>query len=212
MNENPFDKFDKPSEYHAGREPECAHLARLEQRIEAYSAPNNANRKSYWVWGILVALIIALAAFLYFNSASSDVDTRPIAKAYFTKYPNYVKEQQRGKHDGKSVDIAFDAYDRNDFSLSISHFDKQKNTLSELDKLYWAISLQGDQKWQESLSILSGITLQDVPVHREALDWYRALGYLGSGEITGATELLHKIKNSSSFYSEQAGKVLAELK
>lgn len=212
MNENPFDKFDKPSEYHAGREPESAHLARLEQRIEAYSAPNNANRKSYWVWGILIALIIAVAAFLYFNTDSSKADNGPMAKTYFTKYPNYVKEQQRGKNDDKLVDQAFEAYDSNDFSLSVAHFEKRKAALSELDKLYWAISLQGDQKWQESVSILGGITLHNAPVHQEALDWYRALGHLGSGEITEATELLQKIKNSSSFYSEQAGEVLAELK
>lgn len=203
MKENPFEKFDKPSDYLLPGEKEETHLYNISQRISEEKTTTNVFPLK-WLVGIAAALLIAATVFLL-----QPTDLQQLAVNNFSAYKNYQEEVTRG---GAQLSDAYSEYDKGNFAEAVAAFEQQ-GKIGGLDALYYTIALQGNGEWQKAHPMLSNID-QGIPVvHRDAYEWHLALGYLALGSKEEALRIFDQVISSgSSQYLEQAKLLSKKLK
>ncbi len=191
MKHNPFEKYDKPSEYLLPGEEEAEALERVSSRI---SATQQVGPIIPFKWMIGIAASILMAAIIFLLQPKDSIQ---IAERHFEAYKNYKEEATRGSLD---ISEAYKHYENEDFASAIASFELQ-DKLSGLDALYYAVSLQGMGEWLKAGDILERDGENIPEQHQDALDYHLALSYVALNSKDKARSLIEQViaVNDSQF-------------
>ena len=204
---NPYEQYDRPSSYHLAGDEETSRLLSIEKRVKAIRKKRRGQTLVYSIIAIAASVALFFVARQFFEKEPSE----HLAQRAFVPYKNYVYDQVRGE---ATVDIssAYQYYDQGVFDRAVLAFDKKAGSLSTIDELYYAISLQGTGEWQLSLNKLNKLSETLPREHQDALRFYTALAYLGVKNWKTAKQNLNTIaENNNSYYSKNASDILIHL-
>ena len=207
MKENPFKKFDRPSEYLLPGDKEADFLQNIEARI---SQKEKVHKTFAIKWLIGIAASILIISVIYFLPSKNSSPVQ-LAELQFEAYKNYQVEQVRGKENATDLSEAYRAYDDKDFEKAKNIFSGKELT-NPLDQLYFAIALQGVKQWQQADTVLNDIEIELPNEHIDGWNWHKAIGLLALGEIDLARQKLMEISEADSPFKQNALSILSEIK
>lgn len=168
------------------------------------------HHKYLWAVAASIALLIISSIFVINFYLSSSPEK--LYEAYYTPYPNVVFPTKRGESESLSdKELAFQAYDLEDYGRAISLFEKipgnQRNgeVLLYLGNAYLAVENTG----QASLNLEKLLNTYSN-FHNQA-KWYLSLSYLKDGKVEEAKSLLREIDKDNNSYSIKARELLEEM-
>lgn len=202
MKENPFNKFDNPSEYLLPGEKEGDFIENVASRIKQQSKPASIIPLK-WIFGIAATVLLFSTIFFL-----KPTNTMQLAERNFAPYKNYKVEQTRGTN----IDIqAYSYYDNAEFESAIIEFEKMEN-ISGLDALYYAISLQGTGDWQTARDALKSAKKEIPLAHEDAWTWHYILNLVAlESKEEAISELDKLIASGQSQFLDQATKIKKKL-
>lgn len=207
MNKNPFERFDKPSAYLPEDKEESFYLDNINKRLDSKTKVKSLIGPS-WMIGIAASLLIVS---IYFLLDGKPKNPNLLAVSSFQPYKNYQTEKTRGGQSETKLSKAFEAYDKKDYEMAEAEFEVYSQQLSPLDKLYYSISLIGNNKYSEASSLLIGIESSLPKEHKNAWLFYSALCDLQRGNVDSARSLLLEMIDDKSLLSDEAKDLLKRL-
>lgn len=136
-------------------------------------------------------------------------DINNVFNDYYDVYPNVEQPIVRGAEETE-INIAFKAYEANNYSLAIDAF---QNLLEEDNnpnyRFYYAMSLLNNDQSDIALKELSRLEGFDFDYQNEVL-WYTALIHLKNSETKKAIAKLEELENSESSFKSKERKVLLQ--
>ena len=208
MKKNPFDQFDKPSQYLPEGEDESLFVDRINRRIKAETKVKSMIPLR-WMVGIAACLFMAS---VYFLMTPEALEMEQLSEAYFIPYKNYQFEKTRGSKNEGDLKLAYDVYDKQDYTQAIKYFEPYYNALTPLDQLYYAISLQGISQWSTSADVLNKIENEIPPEHKSAWAYYTSLSIIAIGKTSRSQDLLKSLIDTPSPFKLKAIRLLGEFK
>jgi len=206
MKENPFDKFDKSSEYLLPGEQEEVSINKIKDRIKQ-PVKVKSLIPSKWTVGIAASLFMIS---IYFLLKPTTLASEELAASVFSPYKNYQVENTRGPASPINLKDAYKAYDKRNFILAKSLFDEGQLQVS-MDSFYYAISLQGLGNWSDASSILESVK-ETIPIeHKDAWKWHSSLNHIALDQEEQAIDLLNSLNDSENSYKQQAITLVRQL-
>jgi hypothetical protein len=208
MRKNPFDSFDKPSEYLPDGDDESKFIQNINNRIQKESKIKNIIPLR---WMVGVAACLFLVSF-YFLLSPTKLEKAQLSEAFFVPYKNYQFEPTRGADKQIDIKLAYDAYDEEDYAQSVKLFESFSDRLTPLDHLYYAISLQGNSQWVKSQKVLFEIENKVPLEHKDAWKYYISLSLIASDQSPKSIELLERLSKDESPFTKNAEKLIMKMK
>ena len=185
---------------------------RIDEIVEHSESKNKASSKTNLVAKLLGVLLLLFLAFcFYYFSAPKKSSPQLLAQESFTSFPNYQSFQTRGEHATAKLFEAYQAYDNGRFKEAVTIFESQRSNLSNEDQLYYAIALQGEDRWDESLFVLQSISGSIKSDFKPAVLWHTSLSLLANGNEDEAISILQKLKQGNSSFNEKSVVLIKQL-
>lgn len=155
-------------------------------------------------------IVITLLSWLIFT-LNKPIDTQKLYATYYAKYPNSYVPITRGTADSTTLYKAFDAYEKNNFDLSIQLLKEVKKLqATEEINFYLAQALIQENKTQEATVLLEGLVSKKSNLAPQSL-WYLSLIYLKNNNIAKAKENLKTLERTGLYKKGEAQQLLKEL-
>jgi len=172
-----------------------------------------------WGWLIQYKTVIAavitpliLVSIVIFNLKTSN-DPLPLFNQYFTYYDNQGSGILRGDKDEELLQTALLLYDRGKYLESLQIFDQIKIN-EKNNKTIWMYAGNanlGQGNTSKAIPMFESIIQHNTGFVLQA-KWYLSLCYLKDGNLEKAESLLEEIKTIGKYKSEEAGKILDQIR
>lgn len=156
-----------------------------------------------WLAAASVVIAIGLSSwFLFFNN--TDINTQELYAAYYEPYDNVVHPIERGNKLEDLKSRAFLAYEKEDYELAITLFEKlnQQSTDGYIN-FYNAIVLMQLERHKEAIPLFKNYISSKGELSDRA-HWYLALSYLKTNTIGNAKNELDSLIKLKGFKQEDA--------
>lgn len=161
---------------------------------------------------IAASIAVLIAAAWYFYATSFSVSPEELYASNYEIYPNTVYSITRSDTNDTSLERrAFEAYESNELSIAISHFNElsEKSGLDYID-FYLAQAYLADGQLQSALNLFEKIINEQSDFKTEAL-WYASLCKLKLNQPKEAIPLLNKLIQIGVYNKEAAVSLLKKI-
>ena len=131
--------------------------------------------------------------------------------SYLQAYPNTLLQVERTSSDSEILQQAFQAYDKEDFEVAHSLFDRYlEENFNNNVLFYKANALLALGRIQEALPLFQQLSNDNNSIYHSQSEWYLALCLMKANQPEKANELLEKIASFDSHeFRESASKLLS---
>lgn len=177
---------------------------RKELKSKVASFENKRSKSStlnYTYIGVAASLILVASLVFIFSK-----EEQSLFDQYYQPYPNYEVTVVRGEEDLDLREIAYLAYDRQEYTRALETFN-QMETLSEADYFFRGVCLLETGDNQGALSDFEKVISSKNKDYAYPSKWLSALVYLKMEDEVSAKVLLESLRNTTEF-SERAEEIL----
>jgi tetratricopeptide (TPR) repeat protein len=163
---------------------------KAEKTKELLQSFDKAQKVSYKKWLVAASFvtIVSVLSFWLFNNPSSD----ELFSEYFSPYENVIHPISRTDKVKDIKTIAFENYELGNYTDALLNFDSllsSNNEENEIIKFYKAVTYLKLSQPNKAIDLLKG-NLQHNLNWRDKNDWYLALAYLKTSNITESKKVL----------------------
>jgi ABC-type Na+ efflux pump permease subunit len=153
---------------------------------------------------IAASIFLVSSLILYFTR-----DQSSLFDQYYTVYPNYELTVVRGEEDLSDRQLAYAAYDNEDYENAISEFNKLE-TLVVADYFFRGISYVEVENYDLALVDFAQVMNSNEKEYGTASEWYSALIHIQLERKNLAIPLLEKLSAGNSEYAISSTRLLSE--
>lgn len=162
---------------------------------------------------LLLVFCVSVVVTIQNESFYSDVDSNTLFNEYFEPYPNIVSPTTRSTvvDSNSSIHVALAAYDAANYTDAITLLGEIQvgHQHDDVALFYRAMALMATN--QSNLAIKSLKKIRDGSMLENQKNWYLALAYIQSSDISMATDVLESIIQDESYYLIYAQEMLVKL-
>ncbi len=203
--------FEELKKYQAGirqtgRDQLRLELKQLEQTLPPVAVDNNSSffRPNFIFRAAAgISIIFGLGILLFvLNDKPTNVDE------YLSPYPNIVYPVERSGQvdDADDRQLAYQAYDREQYSLAVERYSKLDAITAE-DRFYLGLSLMLEAKYDSAIQILNQVIDSPHELNIPAR-WYAGLCYVKLEKPEEAAKVLQPLIDQKTSYATKASSIL----
>lgn len=181
------------------------------QRAEAIT-PKSSGRHSAIRYAAVIAVFILLGSFFLYNGRN--LPSNEIVEKFKTPYEGISASRSQEIIVNDDYKTALDYYNINDFSTAAMYFSKVlKNNPGDIESvMFYGVSNFEEKNYPVAKESFAEVVDNNDNLFIEDAQWYLALCYIQTGEQLKAEQQLDMIRNSESFYRNDARKALRRMK
>lgn len=200
---------------YTGRKNIMGHLQQLEETLPPLRQEREAKvvaMKRFRVWAAAASILLVAVTAIWLLTPRQ-LDQGQLFTAYYQHYPNVESPTTRSVEEATVRELAYQAYDREEFQEAINQFEAIPDADSKsIDNFYLALSQLSTGNAVEAEGLLKDYILNGDEVMKGKAQWYLAMALLNQGELEETRELLQTIVGQQSYNFKKASSLLEELK
>jgi len=178
----------------------------LREKVSSFERSAVRKKRSNPVYiGIVASLILAASFALYLTRQE-----KSLFEDYYQVYPNYELTSLRGEEELTLRESAYQAYDRGDYELASTQFEKLDSVISA-DFFFKGISHLELNEDMSAILSLQEVIKQGDSTYQSPARWYLALIYLRQDRFEQTIPLLKQLESGNSEYANSSRELLEEL-
>lgn len=184
-----------------------------QEEFEVKRTPPVFTKRKFYYAAASAALLIATGGLVQ-RLINPDLDNNAVFEKYYAPYDVTVTYRSGNTEVDRLLLNALECYEEKDFEHALILFEEVLET-RENDiavSLYSGISYMEEAKYQKATKSFNHIISHNDNLFIEQAKWYLAMCYLKTENTLKAKNVLNEIIKEESYYSEQATKVLKDLK